>query len=159
MPKRKDKTMKILYLYYRINIFLCIIYWNNKRRRFFDKDIGYIGDWLSSSTLIYYDKKRGLYSVRSIMTDICIWDDFLGSLGFDNYITEENNYEYIKRTGQLEINNDEDLQFNYMLDFMKSQSKIWNLNKLVYDIETQGPQTMNEWKQSKKVLQEVIKSL
>ena len=158
MPKRKDKTMKILYLYYRINIFLCIIYWNSKRRRFFDKDIGYIGDWLSSSTLIDYDRKRGLYSVRSIMTDICIWDDFLGSLGFDNYITEENN-EYIKRTGQLEINNDEDLQFNYMLNFMKSQSKIWNLNKLVYDIETQDPQTMDEWKQSKKVLQEVIKSL
>ena len=46
-----------------------------------------------------------------------------------------------------------------MLNFMKSQSKIWNLNKLVYDIETQDPQTMDEWKQSKKVLQEVIKSL
>ena len=78
------------------------------------------------------------------------------SLGFDNYITEENNYEYIKRTGQLEINNDEDLQFNYMLNFMKSQSKIWNLNKLVYDIENQDPQTMDDWKQSKDGLQKVI---
>ncbi len=48
------------------------------------------------------------------MTDICIWDDFLGSLGFDNYITEENNYEYIKRTGQLEINNQEEMYMSFI---------------------------------------------
>ena len=43
-----------------------------------------------------------------------------------------------------------------MLNFMKSQSKIWNLNKLVYDIENQDPQTMDDWKQSKDGLQKVI---
>ena len=136
-----DDVFDTMEIYKRITLFLDMY---SKRVKMSD-----VGEWLSFSTRIDYDAENFVkicyndYGIQSYV-------DFLVLLGQKR--TCDNN---------VKLQADDEIQFAYMFNYLKDLSlrHYWDFDKLFYDIMTQDPQTMDDWKQSKKVLQEVIKSL
>lgn len=136
-----DDVFDTMEIYKRITLFLDMY---SKRIKMSD-----VGLWLSFSTRIDYDAGN--------CVKIC-YNDY-GNQSYVDFLTLLGQKQMCDNNVKLQA--DDEMQFTYMFNYLKDLSlrHVWNFDKLFYDIMIQDHQTMNEWKQSKKVLQEVIKSL
>ena len=136
-----DDVFDTMEIYKRITLFLDMY---SKRVKMSD-----VGEWLSFSTRIDYDAENFVkicyndYGIQSYV-------DFLVLLG------QKRMYD-----NNVKLQADDEMQFAYMFNYLKDLSlrHYWDFDKLFYDIMTQEPQTMDDWKQSNDGLQKVIKSL
>lgn len=134
-----DDVFGTMEIYKRITLFLDMY---SKRVKMSD-----VGSWLDFSTRVDYDIENNFIKIFYNDYGIQSYVDFLVLLGQKR--TCDNN---------VELQADDEMQFAYMFNYLKDLSlrHYWDFDKLFYDIMTQDPQTMDDWKQSKDGLQKVI---
>jgi len=144
-------------IYQRITLFLNK-YWERVK-------MSDVGEWLNFSSRIDYDVKNDAIGIFYNDYGYQSYVDFVTLLGLKNELGEK---VYYDGDGYRQIYNnilklqaDDEMQFAYMFNYLKDLSlrHYWDFDKLFYDIMTQDPQTMDDWKQSKDGSQKVIKSL
>ena len=144
-------------IYQRITLFLNK-YWERVK-------MSDVGEWLNFSSRIDYDVKNDAIGIFYNDYGYQSYVDFVTLLGLKNELGEK---VYYDGDGYRQIYNnilklqaDDEMQFAYMFNYLKDLSlrHYWDFDKLFYDIMTQEPQTMDDWKQSKDGLQKVIESL
>ena len=144
-------------IYQRITLFLNK-YWERVK-------MSDVGEWLNFSSRIDYDVKNDAIGIFYNDYGYQSYVDFVTLLGLKNELGEK---VYYDGDGYRQIYNnilklqaDDEMQFAYMFNYLKDLSlrHYWDFDKLFYDIMTQEPQTMDDWKQSKDGLQKVIETL
>lgn len=148
------KTMKNIDLYYRICIFLALY---NQRKKFDD-----LGGFLGVASMISYrENPFNPIGLERRMVDVCIWHDWLRVIGLEYLVFEPitNHFsviQYIKKTGDIEIQDDK--QFDYLLNFLKYIEQDWDYDwKVLYFDLNNDLQTKKEWDNSLLLLKVYLK--
>ena len=152
-----DDIVSTMDIYQRITLFL-IMYWERVK-------MSDVGEWLNFSTRIDYDVKNDAIGIFYNDYGYQSYVDFVTLLGLKNELVEKVDYDgdgYRQIYNNiLKLQADDKMQFAYMFNYLKDLSlrHYWDFDKLFYDIMTQDPQTMDEWRQSKDALRKVIESI